>query len=121
MGIRIWPARRRRNKYYTSRQNYGWPVITYGIDYSGQKMGEGIQQKPGMQQPVYYWDPVISPCGICFYRGNAISEWKNNLFVAALSGQHLDRLVIRNNKIIGEERLLADKNQRFRDVTYWNN
>jgi len=102
-------------------KNYGWPVITYGIDYSGQKMGDGIQQKAGMEQPVYYWDPVISPCGICFYRGNGISEWKNNLFVAALSGQHLDRLVIRNNKIIGEERLLADKNQRFRDVTYSNN
>jgi glucose/arabinose dehydrogenase len=102
-------------------KNYGWPVITYGIDYSGQKMGEGIQQKEGMQQPVYYWDPVISPCGICFYKGNAIPEWKNNLFVAALSGQHLDRLVIKNNKVIGEERLLADKKQRFRDVTYLNN
>jgi glucose/arabinose dehydrogenase len=102
-------------------KNYGWPVITYGIDYSGEKMGDGIQQKAGMEQPVYYWDPVISPCGICFYRGNAIPEWKNNLFIASLSGQHLDRLVIKNNKIIGEERLLADKNQRFRDVTYLNN
>lgn len=102
-------------------KNYGWPVITYGIDYSGQKMGEGIQQKAGMEQPVYYWDPVISPCGICFYKGNAIPEWKNNLFIAALSGQHLDRLVIKNNKVIGEERLLADKKQRFRDVTYLNN
>jgi glucose/arabinose dehydrogenase len=102
-------------------KNYGWPVITYGIDYSGAKMGEGIQQEAGMEQPVYYWDPVISPCGICFYSGNAIPEWKNNLFVAALSGLHLDRLVIKNNKVVGEERLLADKNQRFRDVTYLNN
>jgi aldose sugar dehydrogenase len=102
-------------------KNYGWPVITYGIDYSGAKMGEGIQQKAGMEQPVYYWDPVISPCGICFYKGNAIPEWKNNLFVAALSGLHLDRLVIMNNKIVGEERLLTDKDQRFRDVTYLNN
>ena len=102
-------------------KNYGWPVITYGIDYSGEIMGEGIQQKAGMEQPVYYWDPVISPCGICFYSGNAIPEWKNNLFIAALSGEHLDRLVIKNNKIVGEERLLADKNQRFRDVTYLNN
>ena len=102
-------------------KNYGWPVITYGIDYSGLKMGEGIQQKAGMEQPVYYWDPVISPCGICFYGGNAIPEWKNNLFIAALSGQHLDRLVIKNNKIVGEERLLTDKKQRFRDVTYSNN
>ena len=102
-------------------KNYGWPVITYGIDYSGMKMGDGIQQKAGMEQPVYYWDPVISPCGICFYSGNAIPEWKNNLFIAALSGQHLDRLVIKNNKIVGEERLLTDKNQRIRDVTYLNN
>ena len=102
-------------------RNYGWPVITYGIDYSGEKMGDGIQQKAGMEQPVYYWDPVISPCGICFYKGDAIPEWKNNLFVSALSGQHLDRLVIKNNKIVGEERLLADKNSRIRDVTYMNN
>ena len=102
-------------------KNYGWPIITYGIDYSGAKMGEGIQQKAGMEQPVYYWDPVISPCGICFYRGNAVPEWRNNLFIAALSGQHLDRLIIKNNKIVGEERLLADKKQRFRDVTYLNN
>ncbi len=102
-------------------KNYGWPVISYGIEYSGKKVGDGIQQKAGMEQPVYYWDPVISPCGICFYKGSAIPEWKNNLFVAALSGQHLDRLVIKNNKIVGEERLLVDINNRFRDVTYLNN
>lgn len=102
-------------------KNYGWPVISYGIEYSGKKVGDGIQQKAGMEQPVYYWDPVISPCGICFYNGSAIPEWKNNLFVAALSGQHLDRLVIKNNKIVGEERLLVDINNRFRDVAYLNN
>jgi glucose/arabinose dehydrogenase len=102
-------------------KNYGWPVITYGIDYSGEKMGEGIQQKAGMEQPIYYWDPVISPSGICFYKGNAIPEWKDNLFISSLSGQHLDRLVIKNNKVVGEERLLADKNSRIRDVTYLNN
>lgn len=102
-------------------KNYGWPVITYGIEYSGEKVGAGIQQKGGMEQPVYYWDPVISPSGICFYNGNAIPEWKNNLFVASLSGQHVDRLVIRNNKVVAEERLLADKNQRFRDVAYSHN
>ncbi|PWT72362.1 MAG: glucose dehydrogenase [Bacteroidetes bacterium] len=101
-------------------KNYGWPVITYGIDYSGEKMGDGIQQKPGMEQPVYYWDPVISPCGIAFYKGSAIPEWKNNLFVSALSGQHLDRLVIKDNKIVGEERLLVDKKNRIRDVAYLN-
>jgi len=102
-------------------KNYGWPVITYGIDYSGEKMSDGIQQKAGMEQPVYYWDPVISPCGICFYRGDAMPEWKNNLFISALSGQHLDRIIIKNNKVVGEERLLADKKQRIRDVTYLNN
>ena len=102
-------------------KNYGWPVITYGIDYSGAIMGEGIQQKTGMEQPVYYWDPVISPCGICFYAGNGIPEWKNNLFIASLSGEHLDRLILKNNKVMGEERLLTDKNQRIRDVAYFNN
>ncbi len=102
-------------------KNYGWPVITYGIEYSGDKVGAGIQQKEGMEQPVYYWDPVISPCGICFYNGNAIPEWKNNLFVAALSGKHVDRLVLKDNKVVGEERLLTDKDQRFRDVAYMNN
>jgi glucose/arabinose dehydrogenase len=102
-------------------KNYGWPVITYGIDYSGAIMGDGIQQKAGMEQPLYYWDPVISPCGICFYPGNGIPEWKNNLFISSLSGEHLDRLIIKNNKVVGEERLLTDKSQRIRDVTYFNN
>lgn len=102
-------------------RNYGWPVITYGIDYSGKKMGDSIQQKAGMEQPVYYWDPSISPSGICFYKGDAIPEWKNNLFLSALSGQHLDRVVIKNNKVVGEERLLTDINNRIRDVTYFNN
>lgn len=99
-------------------KNYGWPVITYGLEYSGDKVGEGIQQKAGMEQPVYYWDPVVSPSGICFYKGSAIPEWKDNLFVACLSGQHVDRLIIRNNRVVGEERLLTDKNQRFRDIAY---
>ncbi|PAW95572.1 glucose dehydrogenase [Mucilaginibacter sp. MD40] len=93
--------------------NYGWPVITYGIEYSGEKVGDGIQQKEGMTQPIYYWDPTISPGGITFYTGN-IAEWKSNLFVGGLSGSHIARLVIRNNKVVGEERLLRDKNERWR-------
>ncbi len=101
-------------------KNYGWPVITYGIEYSGEKVGEGIQQKEGMEQPVYYWDPVVSPSGITFYKGNAIPEWENNLFVGGLSSTHIARLVIKNNKVVGEERLLADKKERFRDVAYDN-
>jgi aldose sugar dehydrogenase len=98
-------------------KNYGWPVITYGIEYSGPKIGDAIQQKEGMEQPVYYWDPVISPSGMTFYNHDAMPEWKNNLFIACLSGMHLSRLVIDNNKVVGEERLLADQQQRFRDIT----
>lgn len=102
-------------------KNYGWPVITYGLEYSGQKIGEAIQQKAGMEQPVYYWDPVLSPSGMAFYKGNAIPEWKNNLFIGGLSSQHIARLVIVNNKVVGEERLLTEVNERFRDVAYYNN
>ncbi|WP_295230665.1 PQQ-dependent sugar dehydrogenase [uncultured Chryseobacterium sp.] len=97
--------------------NYGWPTITYGIEYSGAVIGDGIQQKQGMEQPVYYWDPVISPSGMTFYRGNAMPEWQNNLFIASLSGMHIARLVIENNRVVGEERLLTGENQRFRDIT----
>lgn len=95
--------------------NYGWPYVTYGIEYSGQKVYEGIQQKEGTVQPVYYWDPVISPGCMTFYTGN-IAEWKNNLFVGALSGMHIIRLVIENNKVVGEERLLADRKERWRCI-----
>ncbi|WP_394666524.1 PQQ-dependent sugar dehydrogenase [uncultured Chryseobacterium sp.] len=98
-------------------KNYGWPTITYGIEYSGATIGAGIQQQAGMEQPVYYWDPVISPSGITFYKGNTIPEWQNNLFVASLSGMQIARLVLENNKVIGEERLLSSENQRFRDIT----
>lgn len=97
--------------------NYGWPTITYGLEYSGQALGSGIQQQNGMQQPAYYWDPVISPSGMTFYRGNSVPEWQNNLFIGSLSGMHIARLVIENNVITGEERLLTGLNQRFRDIT----
>ena len=97
--------------------NYGWPVITYGREYTGQTLGGGIQQQNGMAQPVYYWDPVISPSGITFYKGNSIPEWENNLFIGSLSRTHIVRLVIENNRVVGEERLLAGENQRFRDLT----
>ena len=102
-------------------KNYGWPVITYGLEYSGSEIGDAIQQKAGMEQPIYYWDPVLSPSGIVFYRGSAIPEWKNNLFIAGLSSAHIARLVIANDKVVGEERLLEDKKERFRDVAYTNN
>lgn len=101
-------------------KNYGWATITYGLEYSGEKVGEGIQQKEGMEQPVYYWDPVISPSGMTFYKGNTIPEWKNNLFIGGLSSSHIIRLVIENNKVVGEERLLTNMGERFRDVAYHN-
>lgn len=101
-------------------KNYGWPVITYGIEYGGGIIGEGIQQKEGMEQPVYYWDPVVSPSGMTFYTGNRVPEWQNNLFIGTLSGMHIVRLAIKDNRIIGEERLLAQENQRFRDITQGN-
>ncbi len=97
-------------------KNYGWPVISYGLEYTNLKIGSGITQKEGMEQPVYFWDPVLSPSGMSFYRGNAIPEWKNNLFIGGLNSYHIARLVIDNKKVIGEERLLADQQQRFRAV-----
>ena len=66
---------------------------------------------------MYYWDPVVSPSGASFYSGNAMAEWKNNLFISCLSGMHIVRLVIQNNKVVGEERLLGNEGQRFRDIT----
>lgn len=96
-------------------KNYGWPTITYGIEYSGKAINNGLTKQAGLEQPVYYWDPVISPSGITFYTGN-ITEWKNNLFIACLSGEKIDRIIIENNKVVGEERLLEDQHERFRDV-----
>jgi len=96
-------------------KNYGWGDVTYGREYSGKKVGAGIQQKEGTEQPVYYWDPVISMSGITFYTGN-IDEWKNNLMIGALSGEKIVRLVIKDNKVVGEEWLLTDKKDRIRDV-----
>jgi glucose/arabinose dehydrogenase len=101
-------------------KNYGWPTITYGTEYDGNKIGDSIQQKEGLEQPVYYWDPVISPGGIVFYTSDSIPEWKNNLFISGLSSMRLIRLVIENNKVVGEESLLLDKKERIRDVTQLN-
>lgn len=96
-------------------KNYGWGDVTYGIEYSGDKINNGTTQKAGTEQPVYYWDPVISPSGVTFYTGN-IEEWKGNLMIGCLSGEHINRIVMKNNKVVGEERLLEDQNERFRDV-----
>ena len=95
--------------------NYGWPVITYGVDYSGAKIGEGTA-KPGMEQPLFYWDPSIAPSGAAFYSGPVWPAWKNSLFVGALAGQMLVRLSTEGEKVTGEERLLTDIGARIRDV-----
>lgn len=102
-------------------KNYGWPVITYGIEYSGKEIGDpAIQQQEGMEQPIYYWDPVLSPSGITFYTANAIPEWENNLFITGLSSMHIARLAIQDNKVIGEERILSTLGERFRDIIQGN-
>ncbi len=95
--------------------NYGWPVITYGVDYSGEKIGIGTS-KPGMDQPVYYWDPSIAPSGMAFYTGNLFPQWKGNLFIGALKFKSVRRLVMRADKVVGEETLLGDLGERIRDI-----
>jgi glucose/arabinose dehydrogenase len=97
-------------------KNYGWPIVGYGTNYDGTSIGDGTAHHEGIEEPVYYWDPAIAPSGCTFYTGDLIPEWKNNLFVAGLAGQHVARLVIDGHKIVGEERLLLDQHQRMRDV-----
>ena len=96
-------------------KNYGWPVITYGVDYSGFRIGEGTA-KPGLEQPLYYWDPVIAPSGMIFYTGDAFQEWKGNILIGSLTPGALVRLVMKGNKVAREERYLADLRERIRDV-----
>jgi aldose sugar dehydrogenase len=95
-------------------KNYGWPVITYGVDYSGAKIGEGTA-KAGMEQPVYYWDPVIAPSGMIFYTGTGYPEWKGSIFVGSLQPGRLVRLQMQNGRVTREERYLGD-GDRIRDV-----
>jgi len=96
-------------------KNYGWPVITYGVDYSGARIGIGTS-KPGMEQPVYYWDPVIAPSGATFYSGAAFADWKGDLLVGSLTPGLLVRLRITNGHVVREERYLAELRERIRDV-----
>jgi glucose/arabinose dehydrogenase len=97
-------------------KNYGWPVIVHGIDYPGTAIGEGITHKEGMEEPVYYWDPVIAPSGLAFYTGNLFPQWKNSVFVGGLRGMMLDRLTLAHDKVVAEEPLLTDLRARIRDV-----
>ncbi|MBI2360957.1 MAG: PQQ-dependent sugar dehydrogenase [Deltaproteobacteria bacterium] len=96
-------------------KNYGWPVISYGVHYSGRKIGEGTA-KPGMEQPVYYWDPVIAPSGMVFYTGKAFPDWKGSVLIGSLNPGLLVRLVVKDGKVAKEERYLGDLRERIRDV-----
>lgn len=95
--------------------NYGWPKITYGIGYSGAIISDKTHMK-GMAQPVIYWDPSIAPCGMDFYTGDKFAKWNGNIFVGALAGQHLRRLVVKGDKIVKQENLLEGLGERIRDV-----
>jgi aldose sugar dehydrogenase len=96
-------------------KNYGWPVITYGVDYSGTKIGEGTV-KSGMEQPVYYWDPVIAPSGAAFYTGDKYPGWNGSLFVGSLTPGLLVRLALKDGNVTLEERYAGDLKHRIRDI-----
>lgn len=97
-------------------KNYGWPVQAYGEEYSGSPIAGAATVRAGMEQPVYYWDPVIAPSGAQFYSGDAFPAWKGNLFVGGMRDHKLVRLTLDNDRVTGEEHLLTDRGQRVRDV-----
>ena len=96
-------------------KDYGWPTIGYGEEYSGEPIHQ-TTQAPGLEQPRYYWDPVISPGALAIYSGELFPEWKGNFFIAGLSSKALIRLVVEGERVVGEERLLMDRSERIRDV-----
>jgi glucose/arabinose dehydrogenase len=96
-------------------RNYGWPLITYGVDYSGARIGYGTSA-PGMEQPVYYWDPVIAPSGATFYTGEQFPDWRGDLFVGSLQPGRLVRLRLRDGRVVLEERYVIEPGERVRDV-----
>lgn len=100
-------------------KDYGWPTIAYGIEYKGGPITGGITAKEGMEQPLYYWDPVIAPSGMVFYTGKLFPEWRGNLFIGGMASMNLVRLTIKGERVVDEERLLRDLQpapQRIRDV-----
>jgi aldose sugar dehydrogenase len=98
--------------------NYGWPTVSYGIEYSGELINDGISEHEaqGFVEPRYYWDPTSAPSGMSFYDNDAIPEWENNLFIGGLAPNYIVRVVIEDDMIVGEERLLTDEGERFRDI-----
>ena len=100
-------------------KDYGWPTIAYGIEYQGGPINGGIQQQAGMEQPRYYWDPVIAPSGMVFYTGRLFPAWQNSLFIGGMGSTNLVRLSLKGDTVTGEERLLQDlqpNRERIRDV-----
>ena len=98
-------------------KNYGWPVIVHGINYPGTKIGAAIVEKEGLEQPRYYWDPVIAPSGLVFYKGDLFPQWKTSVLVGGMAGRALFRLELgKDDKVVNEEALLVDVNERIRDV-----
>jgi glucose/arabinose dehydrogenase len=97
-------------------RDYGWPTISYGEEYSGKPINDNASQAPEMEQPQYYWDPVIGPSGMIFHSGKGAPEFKGNIFVGGLRVQSLVRLVMDGDKVVGEQRLLTDRKERIRDV-----
>jgi glucose/arabinose dehydrogenase len=97
-------------------RDYGWPTISYGEEYSGKPINDNASQAPEMEQPQYYWDPVIGPSGMIFHSGKGAPEFKGNIFVGGLRVQSLVRLVMDGDKVVGEQRLLIDRKERIRDV-----
>jgi glucose/arabinose dehydrogenase len=97
-------------------RDYGWPTISYGEEYSGKPINDNASQAPGMEQPQYYWDPVIGPSGMIFHSGKGAPEFKGNIFVGGLRVQSLVRLVMNGDRVVGEQRLLTDRKERIRDV-----
>ncbi len=97
-------------------RNYGWPVVAYGEEYSGLPIRGAATDRPGYEQPRYYWDPVIAPSGAQVYSGDAFPAWRGSLFIGALKERRLVRLVLENGKVTGEEHLFVDRGRRIRDV-----
>ncbi|HKP57032.1 MAG TPA: PQQ-dependent sugar dehydrogenase [Polyangiales bacterium] len=96
-------------------KNYGWPIITYGEDYSGDPIGDGITQKSGMEQPIYYWDPVIAPSGMLIYSGELFADWRGSVLIGGLASQALVRLTLQGDRVTSEERISFGA--RIRDIT----
>jgi glucose/arabinose dehydrogenase len=98
-------------------KNYGWPVVSYGVHYGGRPVGDGSPTKPGMEPPVHHWTPSIAPSGMAFLRSDRYGkEWQGNLFVGSLKFQYLDRIELKDGKVVREEKLLEKIGQRIRDV-----